>query len=176
MKFRKFLPILIVILSAAIYGSSGNAQHTKHSRYTLSYNRFGPVKIGMTVQAASKALGVPLIREEGYDDNCHYVRPKFGFKGISFMVTRDLISRVDIEDRSYRTVQGAKIGDTESRIKQLYAGRVRVIPHKYVDWAHYLIVEFDDGRFMIVFETDGKRVTTYRIGTNPEAGFVEGCS
>jgi hypothetical protein len=29
---------------------------------------------------------------------------------------------------------------------------------------------------MIVFETDGKRVTTYRIGTNPEAGFVEGCS
>lgn len=130
----------------------------------------------MTVPAASKALGVPLVREEGYDDNCHYVRPKSGFKGISFMVTRGRISRVDIGDRSYLTVQGAKIGDTEARIKQLYPGRVRVIPHKYVDWAHYLIVEFLNGKFMIVFETDGKRVTNYRVGSNPEAGYVEGCS
>jgi hypothetical protein len=176
MKFLGSLPIPILFLALAAGGSPANAQRASHPSYELSYNRFGPLKIGMTIPIASKALGVPLVREEGYDDRCHYVRPKSGFKGISFMVTNGRISRVDVEDRSYRTIQGAKIGDTEAHIKHLYAGRVRVTPHKYVDWAHYLIVEFRDGKFLIVFETDGKRVTSYRVGKNPEAGYVEGCS
>jgi hypothetical protein len=174
MKLLSSLPIPILILALIACGTA-HAQRANHPSYALSYNRFGPLKIGMTVPTASKALGVPLIREEGHADNCHYVRPKSGFQGVSFMVTRGRISRVDIEAGPYRTLAGAKIGDSEARVKRFYP-RVRVRPHPYVDWAHYMTVEFRGGKYLIIFETDGKRVTSYRVGRNPEAGFIEGCS
>ena len=59
---------------------------------------------------------------------------------------------------------------------ELYRGRVKTEPHKYVQGGHYLIVTSPtDTMHQIVFETDGKRVTTYRVGRTPEVRWVEGC-
>ena len=50
-------------------------------------------------------------------------------------------------------------------------------PHKYVEAGHYLIVSSpSDTTRQLVFETDGKRVTSYRVGRTPEVRWVEGCS
>jgi hypothetical protein len=76
---------------------------------------------------------------------------------------------------AYQTVSGARVGDPESRIHELYGRRVAVSEHAYVD-GHYLTIRSDDGRSALVFETDGVKVTSFRVGRMPEAGWIEGCS
>jgi hypothetical protein len=83
------------------------------------------------------------------------------------------MARVDTTSRRYMTAEGARVGDTEARIKQLYRGRVTVEPHKYID-GHYLIV--GNKKSAIIFETDGKKVLMIRAGRYPEVEWVEGCS
>ena len=141
----------------------------------VTFNSFGKVKTLMTVSQASQALGTELIgkAEEGID--CYYVNPKQGFKGVRFMVTNKTIARIEIESKAYATDKGAKIGDTEARIKSLYKG-VKVSPQKYDEKKHDMEVYSNDKKYLIIFETDGKRVTGFRVGKAEEVGYVEGCS
>ena len=94
------------------------------------------------------------------------------------MVIDGKIARVDVYGNSpITTVSGAKIGDSEDRIKSLYA--VRITPHEYVRGGHYLtFIPNDrfDRQYRMVFETDGKRVKLIRAGRLPEAEYVEGCA
>lgn len=150
------------------------------AEWTVSPAGYGPVHAGMTleqaVQAGGRAFGEPQMGSE----ECDY----FLFAGDSiqgsahFMVVNGQIARVDINDSTIATAEGARIGDTEQRIMQLYPNRVTVQPHKYTD-GHYLVVApaspADSGR-NIIFETDGQRVTTYRAGRMPEVEYIEGCS
>ncbi len=46
------------------------------------------------------------------------------------MVTNGFVARIEIESKAYATDKGAKIGDTEAKIKSLYKG-VQVYPQKY---------------------------------------------
>src|SRR5437763_10683689 len=101
------------------------------------------------------------------DTNCFYFHPKTGPPGLAFMVVDGRVARVDVDEKCpIATDRGAKIGDTEAAIRRLYPGRVRVTRHEYVD-GHYLTVVPKERRYRgyrIVFETDGKRVTSYRAG------------
>ncbi|MBD2775668.1 hypothetical protein [Iningainema tapete] len=55
------------------------------------------------------------------------------------MVTNGRIARVDVRKNSLiATLKGARIGDTESKVKSLYPGQIKVTPHKYVSGGHYL--------------------------------------
>ncbi|BDA68482.1 hypothetical protein CAL7716_026480 [Calothrix sp. PCC 7716] len=96
------------------------------------------------------------------------------------MLTDGRISRIDVtKNTKITTVSGAKIGDTESRIKSLYPGKIQVTLHKYVKGGHYLTFISKEPlykNYRVVFETDGKRVTQYRAGKLPEVEFVERCS
>jgi hypothetical protein len=85
--------------------------------------------------------------------------------------------RFDIRDTTVATETGARVGDAESRIMSLYRGRVSVQPHKYTGpTGHYLIVtQPEDSTLRTIFETDGQRVTTFRVGRMPAVGYVEGC-
>ena len=92
------------------------------------------------------------------------------------MVDEGRIARVEIDSAGIATAAGARVGDTEERIRSLYPGRVTVTPHKYED-GHYLTVNAaDDSSFAIVFETSKGRVTRYRAGRRPAVELVEGCS
>ena len=92
------------------------------------------------------------------------------------MLVRDTVARIDVRDNTLATDAGARVGDAESRVRELYRGRVKTEPHKYVQGGHYLIVTSPtDTMHQIVFETDGTRVTTYRVGRTPEVRWVEGC-
>jgi outer membrane protein assembly factor BamE (lipoprotein component of BamABCDE complex) len=154
-----------------------DAQNKRTPKYVVSYNSFGPVKIGMTLSQVAKVLGVPVTRDIGYEGNeCYYASPKRGFKDIAFMMSGQRIVRVDIDSKEYATDRGARVGDTEAKIKRLYTGRVKVSQHPYVDSGHYLEVEFEGGKYSLIFETDGKRVTRFRGGRSPEVGYIEGCS
>ena len=179
----KFLNFFIATLALSTLTISSVLSQTKLTNQSKVYiNGIGAVRVGMTIAEASKAAGTKLIRESGYETNlsCFYVKPQGEPKDIGFMVTNKRISRVDVwKNKSITTLSGAKIGDTESRIKSLYPGQIQVTPHKYVEGGHDLIFipkDAVDKNYRVLFETDGKRVTRFRSGKLPEVEFVEGCS
>lgn len=176
---RKAKLICLVFITVTILSSVALSfgQSKRAVKFVVTDDGFGPVKIGMTLAQASKALGVRVTRDAGYDGNvCYYASPKGGFKGIAFMMSGRRIVRIDIDSQDYATDKGAKIGDSETHIKRLYEGKYKVYHHSYVDDGHYLKIETKGGKYGIIFETDGKSVGRYRVGLSEQVGYVEGCS
>ena len=171
MKIFCFILTIVLLLTAS---PLANAQNKRAApKYVVTFNSFGAVKIGMTVSKASKALGVKLVTVE--QGECRYYDAKRGFKDVGFMVNDGTIARFDVFERGFATDRGAKVGDSEARIKRLYKGQYKVSKHFYTD-GHYITVGMKGGKYSIVFETDGKRVTNFQAGRSPEIGYVEGCS
>ncbi len=171
-KMKIFCFILTIILLLTVSPLT-DAQTKRAPKYVVTFNSFGKVKVGMTVSKASKALGVRLTTVEQGD--CRYFEAKGNFKDIGFMVNDRTIARFDVFERGFATDRGAKVGDTEARIKRLYKGMYKVSQHPYVD-GHYIEVEMKGGKYSIIFETEGKRITSFRAGRSPEIGYIEGCS
>jgi len=95
------------------------------------------------------------------------------------MVTRDTVARIEVDSSAIPAGRGARVGDSEARVKTLYGPRVSVEPHKYLPNGHYLVVAPvppTDSNFRLIFETDGSRVTSYRAGRLPQVQWVEGCA
>jgi hypothetical protein len=144
----------------------------------------GPLRIGMTFDEARAALGGDLrpsddvIGAEDGPDRCQYPRSARLPAGVQVMVDGRRVARVEVDSGSLATAEGARIGDTEARIQQLYPQRVTVEPHKYTN-GHYLVVRgatpADTAR-LLVFETDGRVVERFRAGQVPQVRWVEGCS
>lgn len=145
----------------------------------VAINGIGPVKVGMTVPQAAQAANTKLFVESFYENNsCYYLQAEGKLEGVGFMVTENRISRVDIDHPKITTISGAKVGDTEQKIKSLYPGQIQVTPHKYLISGHYLTLipkDQTDKNFRVIFETDGKKVVRYRAGKLPEVEFVERC-
>jgi hypothetical protein len=146
---------------------------------TVTAAGYGPLMIGMTVSEAATALHSQTPSMSGANADCSYVHFANQPSGMRVMVVHDTVARIDIDSTNIATGLGARIGDTESRIHQLYGSRVVVQPHKYDSAGHYLIVNRvagGDSSLKLVFETNGASVTEYRSGRMPEVEFVEGCS
>jgi hypothetical protein len=90
------------------------------------------------------------------------------------MVIEGRIARIDVDSATIATTAGARVGDSEQHIRELYGERLITSPHKYVE-GHYLTVTPRDTAHRILFETDGQRVTRYRAGRVPEVEWVERC-
>lgn len=141
----------------------------------MSEQGWGPIRAGMSVSDVRTALGGELT--EPTNRECDHVRPASGPSGVLLMIVSGQVARVEVSDSTVATAAGARVGDTEARINQLYSGRIRTTPHKYTA-GHYLTVQAAgaDSANRLVFETDGQRVTRYRGGRMPEVEWVEGCS
>jgi hypothetical protein len=148
----------------------------------LLLNGIGDIPIGLTVDETAKAAGIKLVPldDSSPKEACYYLKPQKGLKDVGFMVIDGKVARVDVwRESKVTTLRGAKIGDSETRIKSLYPGQIKVTPHKYVTGGHYLTFipkDKADKNYRLVFETDGKRVTQMRSGKLPEVEFIEGCS
>ncbi len=162
---------------------SGNPSLPTPAPWTVTEFGIGPLRAGMTVSEAARMVGGSFAASPapgGGGENCGYATWREAPAGVTVMLDKDLVARVDVSSGSVATSKGARIGDTEARIKELYQGRVVVTPHEYTD-GHYLTVNAapgsgEDRRYALVFETDGNRVTRYRGGKLPQVGWVEGCS
>jgi hypothetical protein len=148
----------------------------------LLLNGIGDVPIGLTVAETAKAAGIKLVPldDSSPKEACYYLKPQKGLKDVGFMVVDGKVARVDVwRESKVTTLRGAKIGDSEARIKSLYPGQIKVTPHEYTTGGHYLTFtpkDKADKNYRLVFETDGKRVTQMRSGKLPEVSYIEGCS
>lgn len=158
-------------------GPSGAGRDTV-SDLALSEDGLGQIQIGMTLD---EAVNMGLLNERpDLKPACDFVFPAVGAGipfGVNVMVVKGKIARIDVDTGTVTTEDGAKIGDTEDRIKSIYGDELKVTPHKYIDGGHYMTVMGDSASAgkAIVFETDGRQVTMFRAGRIPEVEWVEGC-
>jgi len=143
---------------------------------TINEYGIGPIHAGMTVEQAAQANGGGIAPPRNGSSGCGYAVLYKAPPGLAMMVENGKIARVEVRSGRTPTSLGARIGDSEARIKSLYAGRVVSTPHKYLPAGHYLTVTPADGSAnRIVFETDGKVVTEFRSGALPAVEYVERC-
>lgn len=165
----------------AVKGRNGpnGAARDSVSDLALSEEGLGQILIGMNLD---DAVNMGLLNENPtMNAQCDFVFPAVGAgipDGVSVMVVKGKIARIDVDTGSVTTEDGAKIGDTEDRIKSIYGDEVQVERHKFIDAGHYMTVLGDSASAgkALVFETDGKHVTMFRGGRLPEVKWVEGCS
>jgi hypothetical protein len=165
----------------AVKGRNGpnGAGHDSISEVSLNEDGLGPIQVGMTL---ADAVNMGILNENpNMKKECDFVFPAVGAgvpDNVGVMIVRGKVARIDVDTGSVTTEDGAKIGDTEEKIRSIYNGDVQVEPHKYVTGGHYMIVMGDSASAgkAIVFETNGKVVTNFRAGRLPEVKWVEGCS
>lgn len=145
----------------------------------LDLHGLGPVRVGMTVEAAAKALGRPLEPVTAPTEECTLYAPASGFDGLAFLVAGGTVARTDVTAGATATAEGVAIGQTEAEAQRRYGGRLVVTPHDFLLGGHYLTLVPTapaDAGFLLVAETDGAKVTGMRAGRLPEVEFTEGCS
>lgn len=187
-----FLAGLIVVVPFSVYYGrkaridspeaaaveAGTDTATSHA--VLSDSSFGDIRVGMTLtelQAAIGALGdtTKLNRE------CDIVSASDPYRlpaGVSITQVNGRVARIDVENDSIASDKGIRVGDTEAKVKEAYGSAVIVEPHKYID-GHYLEIKSGTDSATakgIVYETDGKKVTTFRAGFWDPVRWVEGCA
>src|SRR2546421_4839673 len=120
------------------------ARHDTVSDLALSEDGLGQIQIGMTLD---DAVNMGLLNENpNMNAQCDFVFPAVGAgipDGVSVMVVKGKVARIDVDTGAVTTDDGAKIGDTEDRLKTIYGDDLQVAPHKYNPGWHYLTVMGD---------------------------------
>lgn len=172
-----------VITTSSSTGSSQQAEPpggvaTPETAWAVTEHGIGKLRAGMTVGEARAVLPTFTVSDAGDGTACTYARVDGLPTGVGVMVEGGKVARVEVRRGNVATSAGARIGDSEERIKSLYPKQVSVSPHKYTD-GHYLTVvpaSKADSAYRIIFETDGKKVVNFRAGIRPQVEYVEGCS
>ena len=157
----------------AVQGPVARDTAPRDTPWVVTPRGIGPVKVGMTPREAL-GLTMDIAGAEMSSATCAYVKSGRVPAGVGVMANNGQVARIDVDSGAIATAEGAKIGDPEARIHQLYAGRVKEQPHKYTS-GHYLVVTPADTAYRLIFETDGGVVTAYRAGREPEVQWVEKC-
>ncbi|MEO5566872.1 MAG: hypothetical protein ABIR92_00175 [Gemmatimonadaceae bacterium] len=158
---------------------TGDYSLTPASADGVTEKGMGELHAGMSVPRAEAIVRSTLGPPPGVDSaQCRMARWDGAPTGVSLMIDGGNVVRIDVDSGSVPTSAGARVGDPESRIQELYAGRVALGPHKYIAGGHYLTVRPAnpaDSAFRLIFETDGKQVIGYRAGRRPQVENVERC-
>jgi len=147
--------------------------------WTVTERGIGNLRAGMTIAQARAAVPAFSVAASRDSTACTYAKTDGLPPGVMVMVEGGKVVRAEVRRGTIATSTGARIGDSEDRIKTLYPGQVTVTPHKYTTGGHYLTVvpaSGADAAYRIIFETDGKKVVNYRSGQTPQVEYVEGCS
>lgn len=105
----------------------------------LTFDGHKLIRIGSTTQEVSKVTGLKFsgaLPDKGSD--CTYVTTP-SLPGLWFMLISGSIARIDVDKGDYATPEGAKLGDTEEKIKRLYP-KAEVDGHKYFPEGHYFTI------------------------------------
>lgn len=152
----------------------------------LTPEGLGPIKIGMTADAAETTLGVKLFagpRPALTDDGCTYGRRVDGKDPeIGYMFEKGRITRIDVlpgkvTESKVVTQKGFGIGSREADVVKAYGAKLQIQLHPYLEKGQgsYLVVDAPDHQSGIIFETEHGTVTSFRGGNYPALGYKEGC-
>ena len=166
----------ILILVSVVASLTATALPAANESWVIRPQGAGPVKIGMTIAeinaALSEKFGLPAEKDER---GCFCVSPS-QHPDVTFMIENGRLVRIDVDKPGVTTPEGIQVGDSETRVKNVYGNRLKVEPHAYSgpEW-HYLTVRSKDGRYGTKFETDGAKIRSYYAGLFSAVQYIEGC-
>ncbi|MEM9164615.1 MAG: hypothetical protein AAGC54_16310 [Cyanobacteria bacterium P01_F01_bin.4] len=170
-------------INSLLVETTPSAQHSLHplEKEQVSINRFGAIRVGMSIEEASQATGVDFLPMSGPQAVCQYYEPADqAIKGLGLMVIDGKVIRFDIWPGSpVTTLSGIGIGSTEAEIRASYPDQLEEAPHDYTLGKYLTFTAPGDVRnlYRLVFETDQNGVVTqYRAGQFPAVTWLEGCS
>ena len=145
---------------------------------------YGALRFGHSAAQAREAwTGNPLQPAGPADDAmaCHHLSPEGqdAPADLAFMFEGDAFVRYSVESEDPTAPGGGRVGMDEAALQGLYGGRLQASPHKYVEGGKVLSSVEDGGGVpsRVVFELDAEGlVTEWRVGLEPQVGYVEGCS
>lgn len=144
---------------------------------------YAGLDFGMTPEEAVEAWsGNPLQPAGPVDDPmaCHHLGPagQDAPAQLAFMFEDGLFVRYSVESPEITAPGGGRVGMERAALEGLYGGRLAAAPHKYVEGGRVLMSPADKGvlptRLYFELDPDG-RVTSWRVGMDPQVGYVEGC-
>lgn len=144
----------------------------------LRMDGIGPINVGMTVDEAEQAAGIRLRINKEQSAACRFAFPVNGPRNLAFMISYRRIIRVDVApDAGIKTVSGVGVGDSEEDVLRVYGDGIKREPHPYVPEGSYLVYRpAGERRLLLIFETNGKRVTSFRSGLAGPVRAIEGCA
>ena len=140
----------------------------------------GAITVGSLYSDVARRYGAPP-RQVPVDEEkraCDYVKLPNLPAGVALMVFGDTIVRIDVDTTEIPTREGVGVGTNESEVLAKYAGRVRVESHPYSgpEWHYVIVTPAGDSTHRMIFETDGTRVRSFRVGFRRAVAYSEGCS
>jgi hypothetical protein len=168
-------------MERAIAASPVNPEHQRAFQAAeVKLTGVGPVRIGMTLEEATDALGIPLIPlGSNLSGECSYYQPETSVQFLGLMVVDNRVIRIDIWPGStLATVSGATIGSTEAELLEKYPGQIEAAPNPYTQGKFLVFVPEDPefSLYRLVFETDARgQVVQYRTGQFPAVTWPDGC-
>jgi hypothetical protein len=146
----------------------------------LGLEGLGPLRIGMTLGQAQAAVGGRITLQYAADPSCGQGAPRGAPDGLTVMFLDGRLARIDIEAPArIATLSGIRVGSSEAEVKRVYAGRIAVEPAPYNPSGHYLTYRptgASQADRLLIFETDGRVVTSYRAGQREAVQLIEGCA
>jgi hypothetical protein len=147
---------------------------------SLTLDGLGPLRIGMPLDQVRRALndrGVGL--REVSDTACRSRSPQSAPQGLSLLFQDGRLVRIDVAaPADTATRSGTRVGDPEARVRRLYPGRIKVLPNPSNKAGHYLLFtprDRADTKLLLMFETDGRHVTSFRTGLREAVQLTRPC-
>lgn len=145
--------------------------------WCLGLGALGPVRTGMTTDQVLPLADWSGMARHQPAGECWYLRYQGAGSDFDLMIIGDRVVRIELKRTSkLHTLGGARIGSTESELRQLYGKRLDVQPHKYDPQGHTITYRSSDGEFGLRFETSNGKVTAIQSGPWEHLHYVEGCS
>jgi hypothetical protein len=159
--------------------------------WLVTMRSVGPLAVGTSINDARAIIGDPAaylvqalrqdhaLPREPDSAACAYLATTAVPAGLGLMFQSGRLARVDIWQPGVRTTDGAQVGDSEARIRGIYGSALRITQHHYPPvGAHDMTLEpadVADRDYLLRFETDGDKVTQFRIGIREAVEATEGC-
>jgi hypothetical protein len=145
----------------------------------LRIDGLGSMTIGMHVNDVERATGMEVDISSDFDPQCRYGQLIGGPNDLFLMFSRRVLVRIDIgAESAIETDTGIGVGDPISEVEDAYGDELKREAHPYLgDRGSYLIFDADpeDG-LLIIFETNRRRVTSFRSGFDQQVRYIEGCA
>jgi len=132
----------------------------------------------MTVAQARAVLPGFDVSKEAMSGGCDYASGGGLPAGLGVMIEDGIVVRIEVDTSSIPTAEGARVGDSEAKVRSIYGSRLTASPNKYTDEPDLTVRSAApaDSTHEIIFETLKGKVIRYRAGKLPQVRYVEGCA
>jgi hypothetical protein len=155
--------------SARDRSPAGQTLARSQQEWRIDFQSVGPVHINVSISQAASVLGqrleVPAPDECGSSD----VRLTGAPAGIVAIVYRDTIMAIEVDSSRSATIDGLQVGSTLESIRARYDTLIDEDRSLDGDPKFTLASTDPERRFLIVFRTDGERVTSITAGRRSAA-------